>query len=570
MKKLFYSFLTLAVTTLSFTSCEDVPAPYDYPEENVATPTTPTGSGTLEDPYNVAAALEKIKAMEADKPSEPMYVKGKIASIQSVETEKFGNANYYISDDGTTQNQLYIFQSLFLNKAKFTSAEQIKVGDEVVVYGPFVNYKGNTPETVGKGSSYIHSLNGTNSGTDTPTGQTSPITITELIGKMSEEGAVIDANSDRTFEAVVQADVTGKNNTRNNLPVAVEGATEAKQAVTLYGSQVDPTTLNLAKGDKVKITLKAGKAQAKNYQGLWEVTGGMNDTWCTIEKIGTATIKPVVVSAANIDRLTDYQGMTVTIENATTTDETKWGAGTHTFTAGGKNFTVYVNNGAVFAENLIDKTKTGSVTGIVTLYKGNAQIAPRTEEDVKAFSKPGENVTPTPQPSGEGMTLTDIENGKTGTQALLENAYGTQTATDEATWYTWTYDGVSYKGSRIAKAKTTDLYKGCLQVQGNDSDAAKQGFFFNSTAFAKDIKTITIVLKGASKFNTPVGHTVYAGSTANPTTNAITPKVSHVTEGSLNVFTETFDFSSGNYKFFKVHNDKVGALYIDKIIVTLK
>ena len=34
MKKLFYSFLSLTIAALSLTSCEDVPAPYEYPEDN--------------------------------------------------------------------------------------------------------------------------------------------------------------------------------------------------------------------------------------------------------------------------------------------------------------------------------------------------------------------------------------------------------------------------------------------------------------------------------------------------------------------------------------------------------
>ena len=64
---------------------------------------------------------------------------------------------------------LYIFQSYYLGGAKFTSADQLKEGDEVVIYGKFVNYKGNTHETVGKGASHIYSLNGKTSSTNTPT-----------------------------------------------------------------------------------------------------------------------------------------------------------------------------------------------------------------------------------------------------------------------------------------------------------------------------------------------------------------------------------------------------------------
>lgn len=136
------------------------------------TPGEPAGEGTQASPYNVAAALNIIKALDASAQTEPMYVKGKISSIKSVETAQYGNANYYISDDGTNSNELYIFQSFYLGNVKFTSADQIKVGDEVVIYGPFVNYMGNTPETAGKGASYIYSLNGKtadNGGSEDPT-----------------------------------------------------------------------------------------------------------------------------------------------------------------------------------------------------------------------------------------------------------------------------------------------------------------------------------------------------------------------------------------------------------------
>lgn len=89
--------------------------------------------------------------------------------IKEIETEKYGNANYYITDDG--KNQIYIFQSYYLGNRKFTANDKLTVGDTVVVYGKFTNYQGNTPETVGKGTSYIYSLNGETAGTtpETPT-----------------------------------------------------------------------------------------------------------------------------------------------------------------------------------------------------------------------------------------------------------------------------------------------------------------------------------------------------------------------------------------------------------------
>lgn len=198
MKKIIYSLLVLAMTAMTFTSCEDVPMPYEYPnneEQPQVTPEVdPTGDGTEANPYNVSAALKVVSALAADAQTEPIYVKGKISKIVNVETEKYGNANYYISEDGSTNGkQLYIFQSLYLAKAKFTSADQIHVGDEVVIYGPFTNYKGNTPETVGKGSSYIYSLNG-KQGEVQPAPSGEAITVAEAIEKIkagSTEEAIV-------------------------------------------------------------------------------------------------------------------------------------------------------------------------------------------------------------------------------------------------------------------------------------------------------------------------------------------------------------------------------------------
>ena len=56
---------------------------------------------------------------------------------------QFGNATYAITDGTST---LSIYRGYGLNGDKFTSAEQIKVGAEVEVYGTLVNYMGNTPQ----------------------------------------------------------------------------------------------------------------------------------------------------------------------------------------------------------------------------------------------------------------------------------------------------------------------------------------------------------------------------------------------------------------------------------------
>lgn len=124
------------------------------------------GSGTEADPFNVAAAHAKALENTFTPPADndkinalpEYYVKGKISSIKSVDTGQFGNAEYYISDDGTTTAQLLIYRGYFLDGAKFTSSDQIKVGDEVVIKGRLFNAFGNTPE-MSNGNSIV-SLNG--------------------------------------------------------------------------------------------------------------------------------------------------------------------------------------------------------------------------------------------------------------------------------------------------------------------------------------------------------------------------------------------------------------------------
>ena len=66
MKKFIYSMFALAISAMTFTGCEDVPAPYALPGNEDPVVIEPTGSGTLEDPYNVAAALDYVNGLAAD------------------------------------------------------------------------------------------------------------------------------------------------------------------------------------------------------------------------------------------------------------------------------------------------------------------------------------------------------------------------------------------------------------------------------------------------------------------------------------------------------------------------
>lgn len=222
-------------------------------------------------------------------------------------------------------------------------------------------------------------------------GEATAITIPELIAQMTTTEAPVDANADRYLDAVVMNDVAGANYTFNNLILATENATEAGNGITLYGSQVEPSTLGLNKGDKVRVTLYKGLAKVVNC-GMYEVTGAKEATWCKVEKTGTVTSIPTATIAAA--DLAKYQGMAVTIANASVAQAGVWASASalssHTFTADGANFTVFCKqsdekNPSVFLD-VPFKAGSGNISGLAAVYKNNSQLVPRNLDDVAAFS----------------------------------------------------------------------------------------------------------------------------------------------------------------------------------------
>lgn len=167
--------LVALMTAFTFTSCEDVPAPYDIPNGGNGGETTTEvaeGNGTVDSPYNPLAVVQYIKSLEAGvNSSNYVYIKGIVSSTKEISAQ-FGNASFYISADGTTTGtQFYVYRVKGLGNKNIASDDEVKVGDEVIICAKVVNYGGNTPETV-QGEGYIYSLNGKTEGGTTPsTGQ---------------------------------------------------------------------------------------------------------------------------------------------------------------------------------------------------------------------------------------------------------------------------------------------------------------------------------------------------------------------------------------------------------------
>ena len=254
---------------------------------------TPEGDGTEASPFNVAAAQAKIKTLGADVASEEFYIKGIISNVKEVSTQ-FGNATYHISDDGTTAGQLEVFRGYYINGEKFTSEDLIKVGDEVVILGKLINYKGNTPE-VNQGNKLI-SING-KTGDDIKmfTVSTDAINVSadaesatfkvngnvEWTASVTEGDFVTILDGDKgngAGDVVLQ--LTKNESTEAARTAKITVATTADVAVKSY-----EVVLTQAKkpgevsGDVFELTFPDGNSkEISSYTDTWEVT--LNDfTW---------------------------------------------------------------------------------------------------------------------------------------------------------------------------------------------------------------------------------------------------------------------------------------------------
>lgn len=480
-------------------------------------------------------------------------------------------------------------------------------------------------------------------------GEATAITIPELIAQMTDTEAPVDANADRYLDAVVMNDVAGANYTFNNLILATENATEAGNGITLYGSQVEPSTLGLNKGDKVRVTLYKGLAKVVNYSGMYEVTGDKNaTTWCKVEKTGTVTSIPTATIAAA--DLAKYQGMAVTIANASVAQAGVWASASalssHTFTADGANFTVFCKqsdekNPSVFLD-VPYKAATGNISGLAA---NNSQLVPRNLDDVAAFSdsstpmitgvtpaslsfeaaggektltvsviNQGDNqlsvsgLTPPLSATVDGLTVTVKADPNTGTQPVNQtltitlangnskdvpvtllgaggggtgevvafsitdikadnadlptNGYGSQVVATPSTWVSWTVGGIEFTGVKICESPASN--GSIIQMQGNDSDAAKQAKLQNVTPI-DGMSKIKIVFRS---YPNKSGSYYNPGYTMTVAGAAQTPVETYTDKSGYREYVHEYDLAGLGADSFVLDNNKVGALYIESFEIT--
>lgn len=268
----------------------------------------------------------------------------------------------------------------------------------------------------------------------------------------------------------------------------------------------------------------------------------------SVEKDGEAPAEPKItkLDPASLTFAATDNAKTVTVTAAN--DE---GCTIEASTNNTTQFTTSVNGMVVTvtpAENTTEQAINATLT--IKLMKDGAAVDTKTAAITQAGKSTGGGATVT-------MTYTDIVDG--GTTKLPTNGYGSQNTTNEATYYKWSFSSIDFGGVKVCVAPEGD-YTGLIQMQGNASDPAKQGFLGNVTSLGK-ITKIVVVTKN-TRYEPSVN--LYLGTDVYPTTN-VQNHPTATKDGD--VYTEVYNIS-GDYGYFRLWNDSVGATYVQSISIT--
>ena len=286
-----------AASASSFTTVSEspvTPAP-DYETEH---------EGTEQDPFSVADARKVAEATGETATTQKFYIKGVVASVDVSGVAQYGNATYKIKDENGT-DLFTCFQVYYLDGAKFddTTKEAIAVGDTVVVYGAIVNYKGNTPETVGQGSSHVVSVEKgefvpPEYDTEHEGTKEDPFSVADAIKVAETTGEAETASKYYIKGVVTEANTSGVAQYGNaNYKITDEGGTDVFTCFQVYyldGAKFDDTTKDaIAVGDTIVVY-----GAIVNYKGNTPETVGKGSSY--VVSVEKGEYVPPVVDDGNL------------------------------------------------------------------------------------------------------------------------------------------------------------------------------------------------------------------------------------------------------------------------------
>ena len=321
--------MALAIAACTFTSCEDVPEPYNNPWNLIGggddTPVVvdPAGSGTAEDPYNVAAIIEQTAGLadgEFFNNSNDVYVTGVVVETKEVSAQ-FGNATYYIADNAKSADRFYVFRGKLLDGASVAAETDLEVGDSVTVCGKIKNYKGTLEFDQGNYLTFIKKGQGGGDkpNTDEVGSKDAPKSVTEALAAIN---AMEDGATSTEFWYVkgkvvkVTTNQASFDQYKNLNYLISEDGTESNTITVYAGNGLDNTQFSgidaLKQGDEVVVYghiqkyVKNDKMTPEIAKGnyLVKYTAGGNGGGNTGDAVGTKDAPKTVAEAlAAVDAL---------------------------------------------------------------------------------------------------------------------------------------------------------------------------------------------------------------------------------------------------------------------------
>ncbi|WP_417192639.1 BACON domain-containing protein [Alistipes putredinis] len=157
------------------------------------------------------------------------------------------------------------------------------------------------------------------------------------------------------------------------------------------------------------------------------------------------------------------------------------------------------------------------------------------------------------------FSITDI---KADNADLPTNGYGSQVVATSSTWVSWTVGGIEFTGVKICESPASN--GSIIQMQGNDSDAAKQAKLQNVTPI-DGMSKIKIVFRS---YPNKSGSYYNPGYTMTVAGAAQTPVETYTDKSGYREYVHEYDLAGLGADSFVLDNNKGGALYIESFEIT--
>ena len=427
MKKTFKTFALMLLTAFAFSSCVDVPAPYNLPDKS-SNSGQGGGSGTNEGtPVTCAEAVELTKALADGATSSETY------TITGYITEVIGNVSrnqqtFWMAD---TKDGGRVFEAYWANLPE--GVEAFVAGTKVKITGKLMKFVNNSGSVIPEMKNAVVTILEDDGGGTTPVEEGTQVTCAEavqLTNALADGGTSAETYTVTGYITEVIGNVS-----RNQQTFWMADTKDGGRVFEAYYANLPEGVSEFAVGTKVKITGQLMKYVNNSGQVTPEIKnptvvileqggGGQGGDVTPIEGPSITCAEAVQLTNALADGATSTEAYTVTgyitevLGNPSASQQT--GEMQQSFwmsdDKGGNNmFEAYWANLPEGVDAFVVGMKV-TITGKLKKYVKNGAVTPEIQNATVVILEQGDGGQggqggddPTPGPSGDPVT--DLVNG---------------------------------------------------------------------------------------------------------------------------------------------------------------